>query len=208
MSATGDKRAEEILAFWFGAVDGDGLSAPERARMWFRSDPAVDAEIRRRFGPVLAQAARAALPAWEERARGRLALVLLHDQFARNIYRGTPQAFAGDARALALCLQAIACGHDQALASIERAFLYMPLQHSERLEAQERGVGHYEALLRAVTAPVARRLERFRDSAIEHRDIIRRFGRFPHRNGILGRTSTPAELEFLAAGGARHFGQG
>lgn len=206
MSAIGDPRAEEILVFWFGAVDSNGLSPPEHEHMWFHSDPIVDAEMRRRFGSVLAQAAHDELSTWAREARGRLALVLLHDQFARNIHRGTPQAFAGDAPALALCLEGVACGHDQGLAPIERAFFYMPLQHSEGLDAQERGLGYYESLLHGLPAPVARRLQAFRDSALEHRDIIRRFGRFPHRNRILGRRSTPAELEFLTAG-ARRFGQ-
>lgn len=207
MSATGDIRVEEILAFWFGVLDGDGLSPPERERMWFRSDPALDAEMRGRYARVLAQAAGDELSTWAREARGRLALVLLHDQFTRNLHRGTPQAFAGDARALTLCLEGLACGHDQELAPIERAFFYLPLQHSERLDAQERGLRYYEALLHELSAPVAGRLQGFRDSAIEHRDIIGRFGRFPHRNRILGRRSTPAELEFLAAG-TRRFGQG
>lgn len=207
MNDPSDPRALEILQFWFGTLDDAGLASPQCERLWFRSDPAIDAEVRTRFARDLAQAAGGERAHWEQSARGRLALIVLYDQFSRNIYRASAQAFAHDTRALALCLAGIGRAHDRALAPIERAFFYMPLQHSEERRVQERSVALYQGLLQSLAPAVAARLPGFLEAALEHREIIRRFGRFPHRNRALGRASTPAEREYLAACG-RSFGQG
>ena len=177
------KTAEDILAFWFGE-----LQPPQ----WFRSDPAVDAVIASRFGTTL-EALRERVPEnWTSTARGTLATVIVLDQFPRNIHRGTPQAFSSDATALALSASAIARGLDRGLNEVERQFLYMPYQHAEDLAVQERSLELYAALGNANVLDFARR----------HRDIIARFGRFPHRNAILGRASTAEEAVFLTQPGS------
>ena len=172
---------DEILEFWF--------ADPGR---WWKKDPAFDAEIRSRFSDLHESIERGEREDWRETPRGALAYVIVLDQFSRNMFRGTSRMFASDAQALAAAHAAIERGYDQALAPAERTFLYMPLMHSEDLADQERCV----ALFQSVAAPDPVRY------AEQHRDIIRRFGRFPHRNEILGRASTPDELEFLTQPGS------
>ena len=155
---------------------------------------------------ILQKATQGQLTSWEQYPRGRLALIVLLDQFSRNIYRGTAQAFAQDELALSLCLQGIDIGHDLALRPIERTFYYLPMEHPESLEIQDKCVQHYEQLVASVPPPTAKELQSSLDYAISHRDIIARFGRFPHRNKLLGRASTAAEREYLSQGGAT-FGQ-
>lgn len=183
--------AADILDFWFPP----GTRA-ERD-VWFRKDDAFDREIRDRFGTALAAGIAGAFGEWCTTARGALARVVLLDQLTRNAFRGTAQAFAGDAGALATAEDAIERGHDRALDPHERWFLYMPFEHSEDLAMQERGVALFEALAAetGVDAPLP--------WAVKHLDVIRRFGRFPHRNEILGRASTPEELAFLEQPGSR-----
>ena len=179
---------DDVLAYWFAP-------GPERTARWFRGDAATDADVRGRFASTLESAARGELDGWTATPRGRLALIVVLDQFSRNVHRGTPRAFAQDARALALCLDGLARGDDRALAPDERAFFYLPLEHAEDAAMQARSVACFEAL--AAEAPGA---AGFLDYAHEHRDVIARFGRFPHRNATLGRRSTPDEEAFLAAG--------
>lgn len=180
----------QILDFWFGAPDSDAYGKPREA--WFKADEAFDAGIRQRFEAALGEAAAGAHNALSDTPEGALALTILLDQFPRNIYRGTPRAFAFDPQALAVARTALAAGHDQAVAPFQRAFLYLPFEHSESLADQERSVALFEALGD----------ENGLDYAVRHRDIIARFGRFPHRNAILGRESTPAELSFLEQRGS------
>ena len=195
--------AEEVLDFWFEpgagmpAGDDDGAARFPTRRHWFHKDPAFDAVIRARFGALVAQALAGGLGEWCTAPRGALARVLLLDQFTRNAFRDTPDAFAGDERALATAGDAIGQGHDRALAPVERWFLYMPFQHSESLDDQQRSVALFEALARetGLTEPVA--------WAERHAEVIRLFGRFPHRNAILGRASSPEEIEFLRSPGSR-----
>jgi uncharacterized protein (DUF924 family) len=185
---------EEILDFWFGRP---GTPEFGRARdFWFRKDPAFDAELRTRFGTVIEAGLAGGLEDWPS-PRGTLARVVLLDQFTRNSFRDTPRAFAGDAQALAIAAQAIARGDDDALAAVERWFLYMPFQHAESLGAQERSVELFRRL--RDEAGLADPLP----FAEKHAEVIRRFGRFPHRNAILGRASTPEEIEFLTTHGSR-----
>jgi uncharacterized protein (DUF924 family) len=187
-------RARAVLDFWFAA---EGATLPPDGRPeWFRKDDAFDDAIRTRFGALIAEALAGGLGDWCATPRGALARVVVLDQFTRNVFRGTPQAFAGDARALATAKDAIARGFDAALCAHERRFLYMPFEHSESRDDQERSVALFEALARETgfDDPV--------DWAVRHADVIRRFGRFPHRNAILGRPSTDEELAYLAQPGS------
>ncbi|NVO05600.1 MAG: DUF924 domain-containing protein [Rhodoferax sp.] len=171
-------QAQEILHFWF-----DELSAKQH----FAKDPGLDAAMRRRFGATLEAAARCELFGWRATPQGRLAEILVLDQFSRNIYRDSARAFAQDPLALVLAQELVAHGQDQALPPLQRAFAYMPYMHSESL------LVHAEAL-RLFTQPG---LEDNLPFALRHQAIIARFGRYPHRNALLGRTSSAEELAFL-----------
>jgi uncharacterized protein (DUF924 family) len=194
---------EALRAFWFGPEPRLALRDPARPRLWWRKDPATDAEIRARFEHWVAAALDGALDAWAGAPGGLIALVVLCDQLPRNIHRGTPAAFAGDRRALAWCREGMAAGYENQLTLAERAFLYMPLEHSEDRADQEACVTRFTALLAEAPAAERGELQRMLDYAHGHREVIRRFGRFPHRNGVLGRRSTAAELAFLQTPGAR-----
>jgi uncharacterized protein (DUF924 family) len=189
-----DPVADAVLAFWFGTP-----GSPERAAerdIWFRKDPAFDAQIRARFGTVITVALAGGFGEWCATADGALARVLLLDQFTRNVHRNTPMAFAGDTRALATAEDAVERGLDQALTEYGRWFLYMPFEHAEDQYAQRRSLELFGALAQTtgLSAPL--------DWARKHADVIARFGRYPHRNAILGRPSTPEELAFLAEPGS------
>ena len=201
-----DTSPNDVLDFWFR----DATSGPEalerRGKVWFNVDPAFDRECATRFAALLEDAARGALDDWAGTPHGRLALVILLDQMPRNIHRGSPGAFAHDTRAAAHCVAGIDSGQDRSLHPVERIFLYMPLQHAEELDLQRRSVERFESL--AAEADDAWR-DRFVENARYarlHRDIVERFGRFPHRNRVLGRESTEEELRYLADGGPT-FGQ-
>lgn len=170
--------AQQVLDFWFSA---------STAQRWFNSTPALDAEIRARFETTWQQAADAELDGWMESPEGCLALAIVLDQFPLNMFRGRAAAFATEARAIEVTLYAVRCGFDHRLAPEQVAFLYMPLMHSENLAHQDEAVRLFETAGLEANARFAR----------HHRDLIRRFGRFPHRNAILGRTSTAAELAYL-----------
>lgn len=189
----------EVHAFWFGPDGGAGSAAGFRPE-WFRKDAAFDASIRARFGPLVERALTLpadAPPAWGAGPADLLAEILVLDQFPRNLYRGQARAFAGDARALTLALALIGRGDDRRLRPLERLFAYLPLEHAEDLALQDRSVALFGALA-AEDAEFGEVL----DYAERHRDVIRRYGRFPHRNAALGRASTPAEVEYLAQPGS------
>jgi uncharacterized protein (DUF924 family) len=176
---------DAILDFWFG-------QPPHVSRKeWFRKDAAFDDAIRTRFGDAIAQASAGGYGEWCHEARGALARVLLLDQFTRNIYRGTAAAFSGDARALATAQLAVEKHYDRELGRYERWFLYLPFEHSESLAVQEQSLQLFSAMARetGLESPI--------NYARRHHDIIARFGRFPHRNALLGRASTAEELAFL-----------
>jgi uncharacterized protein (DUF924 family) len=194
---------DEVLAFWFPpGLDRDEPTHRAQIVRWFRGG--TDDEIRARFGPTLDAAIGGELDGWAATPRGRLALVLVLDQFSRSIFRGSPRAFAQDMRARALALEGLERADDRGLEPWERLFLVMPLEHSEDLALQDRSVAYAEAL--AADAPPALRplYEMSAGQARAHRDVIRRFGRHPHRNDVLGRTSTPDERAYLAAGDLPH----
>jgi uncharacterized protein (DUF924 family) len=203
-----DPRIATLLAAWFGPAPDTPEGAQRLVSRWFVPDPANDRELDRRFGELAEAAARDELDAWRGTARGRLALILLLDQLPRQRHRSEPEAFAQDAKALELTLTGIERRMDLELEPLERAFFYMPLSHAESLPIQNLGVRKFSSLRgETQSAPqLAKILASFAAAAREHRDIIERFGRFPHRNASLGRTSTPAEAAYLA-GGAPTFGQ-
>ncbi len=183
---------EAVLDFWFGPADARGPARPA----WFRKDPKFDAEIRARFEGTHRAAAAGELEAWRMSPEPMVALVVVLDQFSRNLHRDDARAFAQDAHALGCTREALARRDDLALLAVQRQFLYLPLEHSEDLADQDRCC----ELMAALEAfPETRGLTEW---AEKHRTIIRRFGRFPHRNAALGRTSTPAEREFLAQPGS------
>ncbi|MEP5764662.1 MAG: DUF924 family protein [Halieaceae bacterium] len=186
-----------ILQFWFGELDTDGLAAPGRNKLWFQSTPADDRQIEEEFGDNVARAISGALDHWSESADGLVALILLLDQFPRSIYRGTPRAFSGDAKALLLCRAAVSAGIDSDMPSIHRVFLYIPFEHAEDLQAQDEGVACFDRLLDYSSTAAQPVISGFRDYMLAHREVIARFGRFPHRNPILERTSTTEEMSHL-----------
>jgi uncharacterized protein (DUF924 family) len=185
---------QQILEFWFGRTGTADYGSTRQA--WFRKDVAFDAAIRERFGAAIETALSGGFADWTA-PRGTLARILLLDQFTRNSFRDTPRAFAGDALALPLAEAAIAHGDDGALIPVERWFMYMPFVHAESSAAQESALSLFRRLRdeTGLVEPLA--------WAEMHAQIIRRFGRFPHRNAILGRESTPEEIAFLAAPGSR-----
>lgn len=197
---------DEILEFWFGVTRHNIASIPEWSEFWFKAGVELDEPIRERFGGTLEDAIAGDLDKWAETASGRMALIIVLDQFSRNVYRGTPTAFAQDEKSLGLTQEGIIRGHDGLLSPVERAFFYMPMQHTESIAVQTQSVSLYEALADSVPEDARKIFENFTGHARLHRDIIARFGRFPHRNGILGRESTEEERAYLG-GDAPTFGQ-
>jgi uncharacterized protein (DUF924 family) len=191
-----------ILEFWFGLKTDDQVVAEEHSKLWWSKHPDTDEQIRQRFETCIAQAAVHALDAWAAAPTGRLALILLTDQFPRNAYRDTPQAFAFDPLALSWSREGIRNDVHRQLRPIERVFLYMPLEHSESLEDQQQSIALFEELADVVSPEHRRTFNGYVRFARRHREIIERFGRFPHRNRILGRASSPAELAFLQEPGS------
>lgn len=199
-------RAEGIHEFWFGTLDSAGRPEPDRPGRWFAPDEAFDAEVRGRFEADLRNAAGGRLGRWERTPRGALALILLFDQFPRNMYRGTARAFLFDESARAVLERSLPPGRIDALWPIERVFAWMPLEHAEDRDCQARSVELFAGLVESVDSSERDRYAEFLRHAENHRDVIERFGRFPHRNAILDRESTPEELEWLAQG-AQGWGQ-
>ncbi|MEM7430599.1 MAG: DUF924 family protein [Pseudomonadota bacterium] len=199
-------RIDAVIAFWFKEQQ---LSAPQidrRMEIWFGADGVFDHECKKEFGDDVERASEGKLDHWAHKSRGRLALILLLDQFRRNIHRGTADAFSMDNKALKLCVEGAMEKKDQGLPPIQRAFFYMPLQHAESIKVQDKGVELFTKLAEAVSPTFRETFETMAQFAELHRDIIRQFGRFPHRNKLLGRQNTPEEDEFLADG--PDFGQG
>lgn len=190
-------RVDEILEFWFGTLGGDDLGS-DKFSLWFAQDDALDARIRDEFGPDIEAAATGEYDSWKESERGRLALLILLDQFTRNIFRGRAQAFAYDPQALELAIEGIDEGGDKRLHPMERVFMYLPLEHAEDRSMQARSVALFEELLE--DAPESRKgaFKEFLRHARLHKDVIDAYGRFPHRNAMLERESTPEEEAYLA----------
>ena len=190
-----DAQAQAVLDFWFLPPDNPGCG--QARAQWFRKDDAFDARIAELFGELIAAALDGGLRDWEATPHGALARIIVLDQFTRNVHRGTPRAFAGDEQALALAVALTQDGLDQQLPPMLRAFAYLPFEHAEDLAMQARAVELFQRLSQAQPG-----FESMLDYAQRHQEVIARFGRFPHRNAILGRASTPEEVEFLRQPGS------
>ena len=202
-----ERRIDAILAFWFKE---QALSAPQidrRMDVWFGEDEVFDLECKKAFSADVERASAGELDHWADDSRGRLALILLLDQFRRNIYRHSADAFAMDNRALKLCVEGAMAHKDKGLTPIQRAFFYMPLQHAESPKVQAKSVELFRRLAEVVSPTYRETFETIAQFAELHRDIIDQFGRFPHRNELLGRENTPEENEYLASD-SPDFGQG
>lgn len=182
----------DVLEFWFGDPNGHGFGQHREA--WFAKDDAFDAEIRTRFGKDVARASAGRYDFWEISPLGTLALIVMLDQFPRNIFRGLPKAFAADAKARSIARRAIDRGIDQALPSVQRMFIYLPFEHSENLADQRKCIALYSEILPCFEVEFS---EKACFSVYRHCEIIERYGRFPHRNEVIGRESSAEELEFL-----------
>ncbi len=196
----------DILEFWFS----DALQSPEqlgkRSPKWFVADRDFDNDIAAKFSELCHDALTGRLRTWEKVPRDRLALILLLDQFPRNIYRGRREAFGGDARALALAQAGIDRKQDEDLHPVEAAFFLMPLQHAEDRVVQQRSISEFARLVRRADAMWQPWLQSCHDFAVRHAEIVAKFGRFPHRNRVMGRKPTLRESVWLENGGDR-FGQ-
>ena len=200
-------RIDAVLDFWFREQE---LSAPQidrRMDVWFGEDDVFDHECKKEFSDDVALASEGKLDHWAHEPRGRLALILLLDQFRRNIYRNSAEAFSKDKAALKLCVEGAMEKKDQGLAPIQRAFFYMPLQHAESAKVQAKSVELFTRLAESVSRTYRETFETIAQFAELHRDIINQFGRFPHRNKLLNRPNTPEEDEYLS-GDSPDFGQG
>jgi uncharacterized protein (DUF924 family) len=200
-------RAQDILLYWFGPRPYTAASIQNHTRLWFGAHaapellPQADELIRERFGDTMRAAESGELAFWDSSPRRRLALVVLLDQFSRHFYRGTAQVYAHDHEALSLSVSGMLIGADAALDPVERIFFYMPLQHAESLDVQEESVAAFRRLHDEAPSELRATFDAALQAAIEHRDTIARFGRFPYRNAVLERVSTAEEADWLAKGG-------
>lgn len=197
--------AAAVLEFWL--ADGTTLDWPSQdlGKVWFGNDKALDESIREKFGALVDEALDGGLTTWENEPLQRLALIILLDQFTRNLFRGKARAFAGDARTQELTMDAVQRGWDHAMTCAERVFLYMPLMHAENLALQQECVIRFAQLHDEAPQAVKKNIQGSLEFAEKHRDIVAAFGRFPYRNAALGRTDTAQETEFLVNG--PRFGQ-
>ncbi len=184
---------QEVLEFWFD---------PAYSPYWFAADADFDMRIRRRFANAVEAATQGALDQWAASSESWLALVILLDQFPRNLYRGDARSWVADVKAQRVALSGIAAGFDQSLPPLQRVFAYLPLEHAEDMHLQQRSVGLFEALHSEAPPEQRERYAIFLDYARRHREVIKHFGRFPHRNAVLGRTDTPDEVSYLTQPGA------
>lgn len=200
-------RIDQILSFWFKE---QALSAPQidrRMDIWFGEDAEFDAAIKAEFEDDIERASQGQLDYWADDPRGRLALILLIDQFRRNVHRNTAKAFSHDKMALKLCVEGAMAKKDKGLTPIQKVFFYMPLQHAESAKVQAKSVELFNKLAESVSPTYQETFLTVAQFAELHKDIIDQFGRFPHRNELLGRANTPEEDEYLA-GDSPDFGQG
>ena len=195
-----------VLDFWFSGGDRNTLTVDSRMDRWFSSDDDLDDRIESHFGDLVQRASEGKLDVWAAEPEGRLALIIVLDQFRRNIYRGKPEAFATDSKALKLCVEGTMAGVHKQLSAEQRIFFFMPLQHAESLKVQDKSVSIYNALAESVSGTLRETFATCAHFAELHRDIVAEFGRFPHRNAILGRENSDAESTYLS-GEAPSFGQ-
>lgn len=193
---------QQILSYWFGDVVDQPELMQQKLAFWYGKNDDVDNDIRQQFGEHVERASQGDYDDWQKTAEGRLALIILLDQFTRNIYRNTSEVYAADAKALQIAMQGIELGHDQQLQPIHRVFMYMPLEHAEDKLIQQRCVELFEQLANSVPDSQHKLYLNFLDYAIKHQEVVDRFGRFPHRNKLLNRQSTQQEQEFLQQPGS------
>jgi uncharacterized protein (DUF924 family) len=199
-------RAQDVLLFWFGPRPYTAVSVGHHSRLWFGAHaspeliPQLDELIRDRFRETMHAAESGELAGWGSSPRRRLALIVLLDQFSRHFYRGTGQAYANDHEALSLSVSGLLYGADAALDPLERIFFYMPLQHAESLDVQDESVAAFRRLLDEAPGDLETIFKEALSAAVEHREIVARFGRFPGRNAALERKSSAEEAKWLAAG--------
>lgn len=203
MSELPSRFADDVLAFWFADALQHSAAESEQSKRWFAYDARFDAEILRRFGHLPEQAAAGNLDSWMDAAKTALARLIVLDQFPRNLYRHDSRAFAFDKLASAGAQAAIERGFDKQLHPLQAVFMYLPFEHAEDIDRQDRAVALFEALQERAPAGAESRFARFTDYARRHRDVVARFGRFPHRNAMLGRAGTAEELAYLEQGGER-----
>lgn len=193
---------EDVLMFWFGGLN-EGEPIPSgRFDLWFGGAQATDLQIRDSFAAEVERAGQGVYDSWSASPRGSLGLIILLDQFPRNIFRNSPRAYAFDEKARNFCLKGLSTGQDRELITVERAFFYLPLEHAEDSALQQLSVAVFAELLRQAPDPLREACRSFLDYAERHRAIIDRFARFPHRNISLCRTSTAEEEVFLREPGS------
>ena len=193
---------QDVLAFWLGAYPLDEAAMTRVQAQWFQKDETFDAALRERFLPTIEAALAGRLHDWASTADGWLALLIVLDQFTRNTFRGQPKSFAGDAQALQAAMEGVGAGLDQQVPPLARIFCYLPLEHAEDRELQRRSVALFAALADAPGAAPKAFFDGTLDYARRHQEVIDRFGRFPHRNAILGRVSTAEEEAYLRQPGS------
>ncbi len=192
-----DDMIEKVLLFWFGPKANADIPDIKRTELWFGGDPKTDFEIKSKFEYLINAGKKGQLDHWCDTAHGCLALIIILDQFSRNCYRDSKNAFTQDEKALRICLDGIENSVDQKLSLIERVFFYMPLEHSENINIQIKSVAGFKSLVDLSLQETKAMFTNFYDYAIEHYRVIEEFGRFPYRNEALGRATTVAEKEFL-----------
>jgi uncharacterized protein (DUF924 family) len=199
---------EAILDFWFGDSLRSSGAVAERVGLWFAANAEFDREIGNRFASLPERALCGEFDAWLRRSESALALILILDQFSRNLFRDSAGAFMFDAKARETAAVSLDAGFQDELEAIQAVFLYLPFEHSEEAADQERSVTLFEQLVSRAPPGLERTFQNFADHARRHRDVVQRFGRFPHRNAVLGRHSSPEELDYLDSGGESFGGGG
>lgn len=202
LSLKEDHPSEDILSFWFGETGKDGFSVPEQSKKWWQKDPDFDQLITSKYEQTYEQLVETQATSWLDTPRKRLAALIVLDQFSRNMFRDTAKMYAADDLARQLVHEGLSLGVDKVLSAQERVFFYMPMMHSESLEEQELCIELFKGLADELDGESAERIHNNVEFAIKHRDIVAKFDRFPHRNDILNRTSTPEEVEFLKQPGS------
>jgi uncharacterized protein (DUF924 family) len=191
---------EKILEFWFGTFPDAYSSDPASVEMWFENGSQYDQEIFIKFGETYERASSGEMDQWMDMPRGKLALIILLDQFSRHIHRNQAESFSQDLKAQEICIDGISAGDDFKLHPVERSFFYLPLEHAEDIERQELSVQAFAQLVQDVPEPHQQQFKSSLDYAVRHHYVIEQFGRFPELNEILGRESTGEELEFIESG--------
>ena len=197
---------QRVLDFWFSDAELNSPEIDSRMDRWFGSSEELDEQISTQFGGLIEQASDGELDEWAETPAGRLALIIILDQFRRNIFRGEAAAFTHDKKALKLAIEGTISGAHKELSPLQKMFFFMPLQHAESLKIQEKSVGIFNALAESVSETLRETFLTAAHFAELHRDIVAEFGRFPHRNAVLGRENSSTEAEYLS-GEAPSFGQ-